>query len=246
MQSRQQNFGMKLVIWESFPPSSVFHNCSDLFFKQSLSSEITARIWQLGVLFPFLVQPQVRIILVACTCSCFNSQKMGVTAFMRKNHCYRQTSIYDFFSFNLWYAYESNFIYTALLKFPSSHDKNTGVNAAFHEQMLSLSKGSRFDTQLCLVENDIVYRWYYFQSKVQYTSVINSWGCSFVCYFCNCNYYTGWHVFFNVLGVDNLLQRTINIILLTTLFLYVGKGQDSSLLWTLSSITFMSYPQVFP
>lgn len=141
---------------ESFPLSPMFCNHSDPFFKQSLSSEITARTWQ----FPFLVQPQVQIILIAWICSCFNSQKMGVTTFMRKNHCYRQSyiSIYDFFSFHLWYAYQSNTMYTILLKFPPSSGENTWVNAAFCEQMLSLSKGSGFDTQLCLTENDILYR----------------------------------------------------------------------------------------
>lgn len=44
----------------------------------------------------------------------------------------------------------------------------TQASAAFPELMLNWSKDSRFDTQLCLVESDIIL------SKAQCSSVINS------------------------------------------------------------------------
>lgn len=117
-------------------------------FRQSLSPEITTRIWKLGVLLLFLVQPQVPIISLPVA---------AVVSIARKwesQHLWEKTIITDeliylfmiFFSFNLWCAYQSNIIYTAVLKFQSSSDKNTR-NTARLEEVLSLSKGSRLRTQ---------------------------------------------------------------------------------------------------
>lgn len=65
-------------------------------------------------------------------------------------------STHDFSTFNLWSAYQSNIIYTAVLKSPSASDKNTRGEAVSQEQMLSLSMGCRLDTQPRSVENDVV------------------------------------------------------------------------------------------
>lgn len=114
---RQQNWKIKLVILGIFPSPSILMYFPCYVYYENLTD---------GNFVPIPCSAAGKIILLVCVCSCFNRQKVEVISFMGKNCCYRQTyiSIYDFFSFNLWHAYQSNVIYTAVVIFPSSSHKN--------------------------------------------------------------------------------------------------------------------------
>lgn len=117
--SGQQNWKIKLVILGIFPIPIYSYVLS----MQSLLWE--SESWEFCSHSLFNCRYRLFFLSVSAVVSI--ARKMGVTSFMGKNHCSRQTyrSVYDFFSFNVWYAYQSNVIYTAVVIFPSSSGKNT-------------------------------------------------------------------------------------------------------------------------